>query len=285
MKKYLPILLGCAAVAAWTGFVLWQGQHPGKNGPYEYTGQFGDSFGVVSALMAGLAAVLAYRAYIHGREQAQNAAASQQLRDDELTFFRMLGTRRDIIREFDFSERRGLSAATTLALKLREFASRRFTRQDWPIWLPKLYRDEVAEGEGKEHLWHYFRFTYHILLFVEERFQDPDVAYGYARMLRAELSDAEQLLIALNGLYFDGDDEGKMKRLIETFALLHNIREGSKEAFGLNQPGAYAAGAFRRTRPEATSNLATRPIALRRATRGTDSGGSVKLSWSRWKGP
>lgn len=280
MNKVLPVAVG-VFVLLWTCFVLWQSTLQTGYG-FEQTGQFGDSFGVVSAAMAGLAAFLAYRAFIHGRDQAAQSARSQELRDDELTFFRMMTTRREIVQSFDFSGKHGLSAATTLAADLRKTARDHVTAENWDAWLPGLYKSEVADGEGKEHLWHYFRYTYHILRFVQERFKDPDVAYEYARMLRAELSDAEQLLIALNGLYFAGDQEKKLKPLIETFALLHNIRDGSKVAFGMDQPGAYSEGAFKRiARPAGPTSAVSTSSGSRVGRRG----GRVQLKWSFWRKP
>lgn len=51
-----------------------------------------------------------------------------------------------------------------------------------------------------------------ILLFVQTRFRDPDIAYEYVRMLWAKFSDAEQLLIALNGLPSTATRRGRSSR-------------------------------------------------------------------------
>lgn len=246
MKKELEpkLWMGLLIVAVWTAAVFAAVRYWPKGLTFERTGQFGDSFGVVSAVMSAIAAIYALKAFNQAKAEAEQTAASQGTRDDELTVFRMLETRRQIIASFEFSGAKGLAAIQAFAEDVRKETRLLFMGGNWDQWLPGIYKAKF-EDNAIQHLWHYFRFTYHLVRFIDERFTDPDVAYRYVRMLRAELSDAEQQAIALNSLYFGAKAEDRRFRpLIEKYALLHNISDQARLQFGLDQPGAYSKDAF-----------------------------------------
>ncbi|OYW35098.1 MAG: hypothetical protein B7Z42_15690, partial [Brevundimonas sp. 12-68-7] len=67
----------------------------------------------------------------------------------------------------------------------------------------------------RNDLGHYFRFTYHIIKFARDNF-GPD-AYEYVRLLRAQLSNAEITLIALNCAHGEGRE--KFLKWVETYSL------------------------------------------------------------------
>lgn len=245
MKKELEpkVWMALVIVGAWAGAVYGLAKLLPEN-LFQNTGQLGDSFGVVSAVMSAIAAIYALKAFNQAKAEAEQTTASQQTRDDELTVFRMLETRRQIIASFEFSGATGLAAIQKFAEEVREATLPHFLGGNWDQWLPGIYKTKF-EDNAIQHLWHYFRFTYHLIHFIDERFIDPDVAYRYVRMLRAELSDAEQQAIALNGLFFGTkSDDRKFKPLIEKYALLHNISDQARLQFGLDQPGFYSNDAF-----------------------------------------
>ncbi len=65
-------------------------------------GQFGDSFGVLSSLMASFAAVFTWRALQDERKRNDEASRWDHERAIEATFFRMLETRRQLVSEVTF---------------------------------------------------------------------------------------------------------------------------------------------------------------------------------------
>ncbi len=86
----------------------------------------------------------------------------------------------------------------------------------------------------------HFRFTYHIVAYADRQFGDPTLfgtkanpAYPYVRLLRAQVSDSELLLIALNCLV--GEGHAKFKVLVEGYALLHNMAEEDIDIFALRE--------------------------------------------------
>lgn len=84
---------------------------------------------------------------------------------------------------------------------------------------------------NRNDLGHYFRFTYHIVKFANDSF--GSAAYKYVRLLRAQLSNAELVLIALNCAHGEGAD--KFARWVERYSLLHNIDESDRKTFELDQ--------------------------------------------------
>lgn len=148
-----------------------------------------------------------------GRDEAGKLRDAQERdRDRELTFFRMLELRRDILSGIKYSDHYGVAAFNSWMNSLRNVAEKR-----------KTYDHIIKYNHNS--LDHYFRFTYHILRFLADNFSF-EKGYVYARILRAQLSNGEQLLIGLNSIYGDGRD--KMLPLINAYGLLHTISEPEK---------------------------------------------------------
>lgn len=78
-------------------------------------------------------------------------------------------------------------------------------------------------------LGHYFRNLYHIVLFVERSGQKEKVKREYMKMLRAQLSNYEILLLAYNGLHLKGRE---FYPLIEKYKLLKNLNSESNLSKG-----------------------------------------------------
>ena len=115
------------------------------------------------------------------------------------------------------------------------FIRAKFTRNGEPT-------EEYERGYHvhRNKLGHYFRFTYHIVGTVVDRFDDDETRYKYLKLLRAQLSNSEQVLIALNCAY--GEGQGTFKNWVEQFALLHNIDQSDRDELGLDE--VFAPGAF-----------------------------------------
>ena len=207
----------------------WNPLHQPWN--FQNTGAFGDSFGPLSTVIALVAAIGAVAAYRAQREELDHVKASAPLeraeaakRDFEITFFNLLSLLRETVKEVDVPDAYGLKPVhgrDAFKRLLEEYIggtggsdevdSARFRH----IYFQ--YRDDLA---------HYFRLVYHILKFIE-RTDDIDKML-YVRLLRATLSNAEIVLIALNCMY--GGGRQKLKPLVEEFALLHNISTGDAKS-------------------------------------------------------
>lgn len=217
---------------------------------FERTGQLGDSFGFLSAMMATFAATFAYNALAHERAESARLRIRESTRDDaeklearrlrdreelrdlaerkregEGTFFRLITLRNSIVA--DLTTRGANVVSGTDALERMYNSLSRVVHSDNP-------QDDYARiySRYKNDLGHYFRFTYHLVKFVVDRFDGFDQQYEYVRLLRAQLSNAEQGLIALNCLF--GGGQGQFKDWVEEFSLLHNLDDHDIDMLSLN---------------------------------------------------
>lgn len=228
-----------AAYLAWLAFVLASGTGLhlfGWTWDFETVGQLGDAFGGLSAFMASLAAMFTLQALnderlearrLRAREEERDAVeverdrtqqqriSEERRRDLELTYFRMLELRRDILSDVQIGPAAGVSAFRNLESVYSQLAHS-----------AQFYGQYQSHYQNFDHvLGHYFRFTYHIVRYLDESF-DFERAYFYVRILRAQLSSGEQFMIALNAIYGEGKD--KMLPLINKYSLLHTMPEEDK---------------------------------------------------------
>jgi Putative phage abortive infection protein len=218
---------------------------------FERTGQFGDSFGVLNAIMASFAAISAFAAYQAQREELDRLRATESKReafaykrDFESTFFNLLNLLRETVKEIDVDVdhvgaalgskgdvARGRDAMAKILDRLDE--------SDSPT-TRKNYQDIYADY--RDDLGHYFRTFYHIARFIDE--SDIQNKMTYIRLLRATLSNAEIVLIGLNCIH--GGGEAKLKPLVEKYALLHNVSSQFAEKWELTTQFASTAFGDRR---------------------------------------
>lgn len=190
---------------------------------YEKAGQFGDSFGPLSALMAALAAVGVWFAFRQSQDQAF-----------ESTFYSLLAHHNSIVESTDIVQKtKEKHEDGTSELKTGD----NFQGRDAFRRMLRLLRstvagmkdidelDRVSRGYRRFHdryedeLAHYFRTIYHIVLFVEKsKIQNKDL---YFRIIRAQLSNSEQVLLLYNVTV--GYGFWKFRRIVEDRSLLHNI--------------------------------------------------------------
>lgn len=215
--------------------------------------------------MAAIAAYFAFRTY----RSAQEDVARLEQRAAEPSFLNLLERRYDVLdRVFisrtrfrpttgaDTQEWQGQGALNRIATTIR----RQGEHEKQP--LSNLYLNAVKGASGLSNL---FRFTYHIVAYADRQFSkiptsEPmtkaDSAYQYVRLLRAQMSDAELLLMALNCAFGPGHD--KFKPLVERYALLHNINQSDMAQFGLTD--LFAATAFGLELKDRVRNDAPLPI-------------------------
>ena len=214
-------------VACW-GLIKWE-----RNGTPDFTmtGQFGDSFGFIGALMAGTAAYFAYRTYQAQSEETrllrQERAEAARVRA-EPSFLSLLERRYATLDQVTYMETmRSADAIRDLASAIGGV----YPQTNGS--LVTAYHDRMRYTSGTEN---YFRFIYHIIRYAERQFEKPmpdvernitrsSLSYHYVRLLRSQLSDAELFILALNVLTPPGDGA---KKLYERYALFHNLSERRK---------------------------------------------------------
>lgn len=193
------------------------------------TGTFGDSFGVLSALMASVAGYFAYRTY----RSSQAELADSRKRSGEPTFLNLLERRFTLIEHVAKGKLAGVAAVANICSGIRQGVQHGGSQQ-------KMFKDYTRDARGLRNL---FRYTYHIIRFAEGLFGfDPKAmgadkrkngAYLYVRLLRAQLSDDDLLLIALNALH--DPDGAEFKVLLDRYGLLDNMRMDDRTMFGFDK--------------------------------------------------
>lgn len=259
------ISIALLIVAVWALVVIVSGLGFSVNDAtwdFENTGQFGDSFGSLSAIMASLAALSALATFRITQDEIERVKTREAARDTEIrreksaaqkrernldgaarkseferTFFQLVQTFSSIVSETDYTSQskihqdRGRDAFRKM---LQWFEAAVQTTQDHE----KAFKRTLSQFPND--LFHYFRFLYHLVNFVHE--SEGIDKYFYVRLVRSLLSDAEISLLALNCMYGEGED--KFKPPVEEYALLHNISDKYKNK--LNLEGNFYDRAFGR---------------------------------------
>lgn len=255
------VLVGSAAI--WIAVVLlsgWGLNITGIDWNFERTGQLGDSFGVLSSLMAGVAAYFAYSTYRSAVEEGLNV----ERRAAETSCLNLFERRFDVLAQVNFSQNRFSGTRTEkISISGQEAIemiakNMRYGRSEPSKQLKRIYNDSVQGVSGVPSL---LRFTYHIVALIDRQFpqknnsftaQRESQAYQYIRLLRAQLSDAELLLIALNCVV--GKGYGKFRPLVEKYALLHNLPYEDRKNFGLRDFFAETAFGLEKEDRQATDD-------------------------------
>jgi hypothetical protein len=248
-----PIIVGIF-VLAWVITVTLSGMDVnvfGVEWDFQRTALLGDSFGVLSSGMAGLAAYFAFATYKSAKDEAKIIAR----RAAEPSFLNLL-ERRFQMMENVMRLTSGLNASgARMNVQRGQIAIDWAAENLWHLLSSEtsldrrttIYNDFVAESVGG--LTNYHRYVYHIIAYAERQFaQVPsgapmsklDAAYSYIQLLRAQFSDSEMLLMAFNALYGAGNP--KLKSYIERYALFNNMPDADIITFGL--PDEFDDAAF-----------------------------------------
>lgn len=196
-------------------------------------GNIGDSFGAVNTLFSGFAFLaVVITIYLQFTELRQSKI-DRDIQSFEDKFFQLIRVYNDILDGIETPQRIGGSTGTILLIKGR----RRFiglydefnkayivasneNKGDSPLANIQRAYDAVFERNQHE-LGHYFRNLYHIVIFIHESKFSYDTRKSYIKLLRAQLSSHELLLLFYNCLSNAG--VFKFKPLIERYALLEHM--------------------------------------------------------------
>lgn len=234
MKRFPPGLIFFLIVSAFIYYVLaakycWW---PLSGLSLSERGQFGDSFGVFTSLFSALGFGGILLTLWHQQvtiEETNKRAALQQF---ELILFQLLASFNSIVAEMDL-QRPGLKESPVIA-RGRDCLYRYYMRHLRPNYKRRsgLFpeEDEMSRALGayqdlwmkhRHNLGHYLRFLYNIYRFIDDSSIDDDSKRKYARIVRAQLSDYELLLIFYNCLHTNGAK--RFKPLAEKYALFNNL--------------------------------------------------------------
>lgn len=221
----------------WSAFVVVSGAGVALTSikwDFTNTGALGDSFGVLSSGMAGIAAYFAFRTYRAAADEARLIAR----RAAEPSYLNLLERRFDMMDHITrvlpsrgpliggTNGEKGQDALDWAANALWPTLSSTSDEEEC-IAIYKAFVKESVKG-----LTNYHRFVYHIISFAERQFAEipsdmpmskDDPSYSYIQLLRAQLSDSEMQLMAYNAAYGAGNP--KLKRYIERYALFNNMSD------------------------------------------------------------
>ena len=260
MKKILIFLIFLVVFFLWIGSYFLISKYI-SDSP-EIKGQFGDSFGAVNALFSGLAfagliiTILLQRKDLQYQRTAieqtnvemknqtkefdiQNSTLKRQ--QFENTFFELLRMLQTITDDLSLN----ISYLDLSSDSRKEFMCRgklvfqelctgraqkilngsRFYISSLQDELNTYSIDDVYAREDIKFLYHYYRFVYRIMKFVDmsEIVKTYNEKYEYITFLRSTLSNFEMFVLFYNCLTADGC--GKFKPLVEKYALFNNIDE------------------------------------------------------------
>lgn len=235
----LLTLLVLAIWVGWTGYLFEVGDFNFQQTdvrPFEVTGQFGDSYGVLASLLSALALIGALYS-IHMQSENQKR---QQFESNFYAILNSVKKERDavsisitgpqisesIARKTDYHQLKqalrkdehkfvGSEALMIQLYRIRDAVGVDGYRDRKSV--AREYRKVVPSGSK---LANYFRLLYHLYCMV----RDSEVRNKqmYARIIRAHISNSEMCLLAYNCSIDEG--RHKFRKLVEEFSVLHNIK-------------------------------------------------------------
>jgi hypothetical protein len=251
LTKIAWLLIGFGIFAVVYGYLAFVGKTPPNNVDRNELALLGNFLqGAVASVWSLAAFIFIYVAFL-GQQQQLEETREQLIKQDavarqqrfENSFFELLRLHHNLvdeIRETDFKGEtvHGRSCFSILYNRLG---------QSWQTYarspgsdlekIQRAYAEFYASHQAQ--VGHYFRNLYHIVRFVDE--SAPESNARYAKLVRAQLSSAEVLLLFYNGVSSLG--YAKFKPLIEKYALLEQIP--NKQLLDVNHYGGlYSLEAF-----------------------------------------
>lgn len=230
---WILLILGILVIiAVWGGVTIFA--FPKLVGDVAVRGQWGDSFGMINALFAGLAfAGVIYAIILQKKElalqreelantreeirgqkeqlEAQNQTLQKQ--NFESSFFQLLSQHNDIVNSMAVQGSR-----------------EKFSGRECFDYLFLVFRNNYAAYNYEEffdqhqsYVGYYFRALYNFVKFVDQEndfLKDYGAKKFYTNLIRAQLSSDELGLLFYNCLSERGD---KFKKLVEKYALLEDM--------------------------------------------------------------
>ena len=231
---------GLLILGLWSGCWLFAGFYFEE---LQQRGQFGDMFGAVNALFAGLAFAGVIGAIILQRNELklqreelkltrnEMRGQNEQLMAQDLTlkrqnfessFFQLLSFHNGIVESFQINRSHGsVNGRRCFGTFLAELRNLNETMPDNDI--SNVWREFY--GKYQSTVGHYFRHLYNTVKFVDrhvflQEFEDRE---SYTNLIRAQLSSHEMGILFYNCLSPKG---AKFKRLAEKYSLFEHMDKG-----------------------------------------------------------
>ena len=229
----------------------------------EKRGQWGDSFGFVTALFTGLAfAILIRTLHVQQeelalqRQELEGQKKQLQKQNFESSFFQLLGQHNENVKSMVI--RRGIEGEyfgrECFGYMFKEFKDnydryKGAEEQFWTKWqsdddAKQLMLDWINDryeqffAEYEPHVGYYFRHLYNVIKFVQQSdFPKKERKKLYTNFIRAQLSNDELRLLFYNCLSKRGT---KFKKFVEKYALLEDVSSLINE----EHRGLYKKSAF-----------------------------------------
>lgn len=233
--KYTKIAIGMSIFAIFLvviyAIVLITLTWPIDKYTIQNAGVFGDSFGVLTSLFSALAFGGVVFTWLNQKEQVNIQKKELEENRVELkkqgfenSFFQMLKLHNQIVGGISQSIS-GIAVTTedgrVVLKRISDSLVSYINGKDLQKKGDLLFITDGYEAFAKRYgfqLAHYFRFLYNIYRFLSDAGYDKESLY--ARLLRAQLSNQELLLIYYNSLSSDGE---KFKEYIKEFKLMDNL--------------------------------------------------------------
>lgn len=209
-------------------------------------GQIGDTFGAINALFSGLAFVAVAVTIYFQSKTLHESKRDLDLHHFENKFFQLIRVHNDILDgiESSVASRQGIAVSkgrrnfVTMYQEFRRLFEAKHKRT------PNKSTTEIIEAtypvffERYQHdLGHYFRNLYSIVAFIHSSKLPYMTRMSYMKLLRAQLSSHELLLLFYNCLSIGAR---RFKPLVEEYALLEHVPKSvPKDHLSLYGDGAY----------------------------------------------
>jgi hypothetical protein len=215
-----------------------------KFGSFQDSKSFGDIFNALGSLFTALAFAGLIVTIVIQRQDINDQNNVNNIQNFESNFFRLIEQHHRIIDSFviepkpnkendtipPYPEKRDVISK----LEAFDFLAKDFKYRYEKVKEIRFHADKSIQtvfvyaflhhtyGKYGYMMGHYFRNLYHIINYIDsdKSLKSFELKYKYAKILRAQLSAPEILLIALNGLTYYGDG---FKPLIEKYRLLKNM--------------------------------------------------------------
>ncbi|CAD7023190.1 hypothetical protein REJC140_00123 [Pseudorhizobium endolithicum] len=229
MGSRWTIVTGVIAITLWLAWVIQKPVIQSFSIEWDSAtlGQWGDTFGALSSLFAGCAAIGVVATLRLQRQASAEQKMDQDRQRFESHFFQLLGLLRELRQGVKVKPSAvaytGAEAIAYFASTIRNRASKGTEDIASATDLADAYR-EVVHQRDEAGLGTYFRTLFNILKLIsqEKSITEPDRIF-YANAVRAQLSSDDLHLIGFNGLM---PESGKLSKYIKEFRLLKYMPEG-----------------------------------------------------------
>ena len=223
-------LFRIAIVIVVTAFLLLLLLATATQGKFDVLGQSGDFFGgFVNPLLTFVTFTgILYTVYLQGKDLEETRKENRR-QGFEASFFQMLSLHDSIVGSLSITDQEVTTNGRATFKLYYEILNSIYKNKRYPD--PKLGRlkDTYASfwRSHRQDLGHYFRYLYNLIRFIHEanipsRTPDEDPRKVYMKLVRAQLSDYELVLLAYNVLMPEGE---KFIPYIKIYDLLDNIPE------------------------------------------------------------